>query len=137
MHTTALVTLNMRELDRLKVVQAAVEMGLKPGRAAERLGLTVRQVERWVTRYRDIGPDGVWAMPAGATQPVLRWQIEDPRSRLAAARPTGVPWIVLVSSLIQAGPAILETRSNTQACSSPTSRPAALALLSTIALGSD
>ena len=51
MHATALVTLNMRELDRLKMVQAVVETGLKPGRAAERLGLTVRQVERLVARY--------------------------------------------------------------------------------------
>ena len=51
MHTTALVTLNMRELDRLKVIQAVVDTGLKPGRAAERLGLSVRQVERLVIRY--------------------------------------------------------------------------------------
>ncbi|ONO40185.1 transposase, partial [Burkholderia cenocepacia] len=36
----------MRELDRLKVIQAVVDSGLKPGRAAERLGLTVRQIER-------------------------------------------------------------------------------------------
>ena len=50
MRDAALVTLNMRELDRLKVVQAIVETGLKPGRAAERLGLSVRQVERLVTR---------------------------------------------------------------------------------------
>jgi hypothetical protein len=34
MHPTALVTLNMRELDRLKVIQAVVDTGLKPGRAA-------------------------------------------------------------------------------------------------------
>ena len=39
MRDAALVTLNMRELDRLKVVQAIVETGLKPGRAAERLGV--------------------------------------------------------------------------------------------------
>ena len=52
MRQAELVTLNMRELDRLKVVQAIVEMGLKPGRAAERLGLSVRQVERLVIRYR-------------------------------------------------------------------------------------
>lgn len=26
----------------------------------------------------DFGPNGAWAMPAGATQPVLRWQIEHP-----------------------------------------------------------
>ena len=42
MNPATLVSLNMRELDRLKVIQAIVEMGLKPGRAAERLGLTVR-----------------------------------------------------------------------------------------------
>ncbi|WP_345816681.1 hypothetical protein AAGS40_27275 (plasmid) [Paraburkholderia sp. PREW-6R] len=48
MHATALATLNMREPDRLKVIQAVVDMGVKPGRAVERLGLTVRQVERLV-----------------------------------------------------------------------------------------
>jgi hypothetical protein len=56
---TTLVSLSMRELDRLKVIQAIVEIGLKPGRAAERLGLSVRQVERLVTRYREHGPSGV------------------------------------------------------------------------------
>jgi transposase len=40
-------------------IQAIVEIGLKPGRAAERLGLSVRQVERLVTRYRERGPSGV------------------------------------------------------------------------------
>jgi transposase len=53
MRQIELVTLNMRELDRLKVVQAIVEMGLKPGRAAERLGLSVRQIERLVQRDRE------------------------------------------------------------------------------------
>lgn len=38
MQRTALVTLNMRELDRLKVIESVVETGLKPGRAAEELG---------------------------------------------------------------------------------------------------
>ncbi|WP_208456825.1 hypothetical protein [Burkholderia sp. BCC0397] len=37
MHRTALVTLNMRELDRLKVIQAVVDLGLKPGQAADQL----------------------------------------------------------------------------------------------------
>jgi transposase len=59
MHAAALVTLNMRELDRLKVIQAIVDMGLKPGRAAERLGLTVRQVERLVIRYQESGAAGL------------------------------------------------------------------------------
>jgi len=53
MYPATLVTLNMRELDRLKVVQAVVDMGLKPARAADRLGLTVRQVERLLLRYRE------------------------------------------------------------------------------------
>jgi hypothetical protein len=40
MTTSGTITMTMTELDRLKMVQAIVEMGLKPGRAAERLGLT-------------------------------------------------------------------------------------------------
>ncbi|HTU62846.1 MAG TPA: ISNCY family transposase, partial [Polyangiales bacterium] len=59
MSPAALVTLNMRELDRLKVIQAVVDIGLKPGRAAGRLGLTVRQVERLVARYRESGAAGL------------------------------------------------------------------------------
>jgi transposase len=59
MSQAALVTLNMRELDRLKVIQAVVDLGLKPGRAAGRLGLSVRQVERLVARYRESGAAGL------------------------------------------------------------------------------
>jgi transposase len=59
MRQAELVTLNMRELDRLKMIQAIVEMGLKPGRAAVRLGLSVRQVERLVIRYRASGAAGL------------------------------------------------------------------------------
>jgi len=59
MKPATLVTLNMRELDRLKVIQAVVNMGLKPGRAAERLGVTVRQVEQLVWRYRESGAAGL------------------------------------------------------------------------------
>jgi transposase len=59
MQPAELVTLTMRELDRLKVILAVVETGLKPGHAAERLGLSVRQVERLVIRYREHGPTGV------------------------------------------------------------------------------
>ncbi|CAG9192003.1 MULTISPECIES: ISNCY family transposase [Burkholderia] len=65
MHRTALVTLNMRELDRLKVIQAVVDLGLKPGRAAERLGLTVRQIERLVIRYRESGAAGLTSRKRG------------------------------------------------------------------------
>ena len=53
------VTFSMRELDRLKCIQQVIDGDLKPGRAAERLGLTVRQVERMMIRYRSEGPIGL------------------------------------------------------------------------------
>jgi transposase len=65
MHPATLVTLNIRELDRLKVIQAVVDMGLKPGRAAERLGLSVRQVERLVIRYCESGAAGLVSRKRG------------------------------------------------------------------------
>ncbi|SAL46326.1 integrase catalytic subunit [Caballeronia cordobensis] len=65
MQRATLVTLSMRELDRLKVIQAVVDMGLKPGRAAERLGLTVRQIERLVIRYRESGAAGLISRKRG------------------------------------------------------------------------
>jgi transposase len=49
----------MRDLDRLKTIQAVIAREMKPGRAAERLGLTVRQIERLVIRYRAEGPLGL------------------------------------------------------------------------------
>jgi transposase len=55
----ARVTFLMRELDRLKVIQAVVDGDLKPRRAAERLGISVRQIERLVIRYRMEGPIGL------------------------------------------------------------------------------
>jgi hypothetical protein len=56
---TGAITMSMREFDRFKVIQAVVDGNLKPGRAAERLGLTVRQVHRLVCRYRLEGPPGL------------------------------------------------------------------------------
>ena len=50
------VTMSMRELERLKCIQGVVDGDLKPGRAAERLGLTSRQVQRLANRYRSEGP---------------------------------------------------------------------------------
>jgi DNA-binding transcriptional regulator LsrR (DeoR family) len=49
----------MRELDRLKVIQAVIDGLLKAGRAAERLGLTSRQIQRMVNRVRTEGSVGV------------------------------------------------------------------------------
>lgn len=53
------VTFAMRDLDRLKCIQAIVDGDLKPGCAAERLGLTPRQVRRLARRYAAEGPAGL------------------------------------------------------------------------------
>jgi transcriptional regulator with GAF, ATPase, and Fis domain len=50
------VTFAMRDFDRLKCIQAVVDGELKPLRAAERLGLTTRQVRRLARRYAAAGP---------------------------------------------------------------------------------
>ena len=53
------VTMTMRDLDRLKCIQGVVECRLKLYQAAERLGLTTRQVRRLVRRYATEGPIGL------------------------------------------------------------------------------
>ena len=40
------VTMSMRELDRLKIIQAIVDGELRASRAAERLGMSTRQIRR-------------------------------------------------------------------------------------------
>jgi transposase len=61
MRQLARVTMSMRELDRLKCIQAIVDGDLRPARAAERLGLTTRQIRRLANRYRAEGPVGLIA----------------------------------------------------------------------------
>jgi hypothetical protein len=53
------VTFAMRDLDRLKCIQAVVDRDLKPHRTAERLGLTSRQVRRLARRYAAASPVGL------------------------------------------------------------------------------
>jgi hypothetical protein len=59
MQPTELVTLNMRELDRFNVIQGVADGLVKPWRAAERLGLTTRQIWHLVVRLREHGPAGL------------------------------------------------------------------------------
>jgi len=59
MNATGMITMTMREVDRFKVIQAVTEARLKPGQAAERLGLSVRQIERLVLRYGAAGAAGL------------------------------------------------------------------------------
>lgn len=53
------ITRHMKDLDRLKTIQAVIDRDLKPGMAAQRLGMSVRQIERLVIRYRSDGPVGL------------------------------------------------------------------------------
>ena len=48
MNKAGSITMTMRALDQLKVIQQVVDGGLKPGQAASRLKLSVRQVRRLV-----------------------------------------------------------------------------------------
>ncbi|MGX6566759.1 ISNCY family transposase [Cupriavidus necator] len=56
---TEVITVSMRELDRLKIVQAVVDGQLRPGVAAERLEITDRQFRRLLERYRQEGASGL------------------------------------------------------------------------------
>lgn len=53
------ITMTMREIDRLKTVQALVDRMLRVSQAADRLALSRRQVERLVQRYLEEGAAGL------------------------------------------------------------------------------
>lgn len=59
MYQRSTVTMSMRELDRLKVIQAVVGGELPTRLAAERLGMTTRQIRRLAQRHRQEGPVGL------------------------------------------------------------------------------
>lgn len=65
MNKPGTITMAMRELDRLKVIEAVIDGNLKPGCAAERLGLTDRQIRRLVNRVRAEGPPGIVSRQRG------------------------------------------------------------------------
>ncbi len=59
MRQLARVTMSMRELDRVKCIQAVVDGDLQACKAAERLGISTRQLRRLTQRYRTEGPVGL------------------------------------------------------------------------------
>ncbi|MBN3856683.1 ISNCY family transposase [Paraburkholderia sp. Ac-20340] len=65
MTCTGMITMSMRELDRLKVIEAVAEARLMPWRAAERLGISRRQVQRLVLRFRQSGACGLISQRRG------------------------------------------------------------------------
>ena len=76
MNTTGTITMSMRELDRFGVIQAVAERPLKPGRAAERLDMSVRKVERLVWRYRAVGVAGLVSASATREQSSIDWRCD-------------------------------------------------------------
>lgn len=59
MARTETISVSMRELDRLKTIQAVIDKDMKQGVAAARLGITPRQLRRLVQRYAEEGPAGL------------------------------------------------------------------------------
>jgi hypothetical protein len=62
---TETITMTMREVDRLKTIQAVVDGMLTALMAADRLRLTKRQVNRLVMRYRLEGAVGLVSRQRG------------------------------------------------------------------------
>ncbi|HXD84193.1 MAG TPA: ISNCY family transposase [Rudaea sp.] len=60
-----MISMSMRELDRVKVIEAVVDGRLMPWRAAERLALSRRQIERLANRYRSQGAAGLVSRKRG------------------------------------------------------------------------
>jgi len=54
-----MVTMSMRELDRVKCIQAVIDGQLQARQEAERLAMSARQVRRLAQRYRLEGPVGL------------------------------------------------------------------------------
>lgn len=65
MDKSGTITMTMRALDRMKVIQAVVDGDLRPKLAAQRLGLTVRQVRLLTNRRRKEGPAGLVSQRCG------------------------------------------------------------------------
>ena len=63
--TAATITMSMREVDRVKTVQTVVDRMLPVGLAAKRLGLSRRQLERLLLKYKAHGAAGLVSAKRG------------------------------------------------------------------------
>ncbi|SMD97496.1 Uncharacterised protein [Klebsiella pneumoniae] len=58
---------SMRDVNRLRILQDVIDRNLRPGLAAEMLGITPRHCSRLLKRYRQSGPLGmnnqIWSLP--------------------------------------------------------------------------
>lgn len=57
----------VKEINRLKILQDVIERNLRPGQAAEMLGITPRHCSRLLKRYRQSGPLGMNNQSRGRT----------------------------------------------------------------------
>ncbi len=74
--------MSSKEVDRMSVVQEVVAKRLRQREASEQLGLSVRQVKRWVQAYRKRGAAGLISgrrgkRPGNAIEPGVRQEIMD------------------------------------------------------------
>ncbi len=65
MNGRELITASMRELERVKVIEAVIEGRLRCFQAAERLQLSERQISRLCRRYEAAGPAGLFSPRRG------------------------------------------------------------------------
>lgn len=49
----------LKEINRTKILQDVIDRNLRPGQAAEMLGITPRHCSRLISRYRQSGPLGM------------------------------------------------------------------------------
>lgn len=90
----AVITVTMRELDRIKTVQAVLDGDLTPKLAAQCLALSDRQLRRLVIRFRDDGALGMASKKRGRASshqlpvPLLQRTVDIMRERYADFGPT-------------------------------------------------
>ncbi len=65
MHYARMFT--VKEINRLKILQDVIDRNLRPGQAAEMLGITPRHCTRLLKRYRQSGPLGMNNQSRGCT----------------------------------------------------------------------
>ncbi|WP_233888566.1 ISNCY family transposase [Paraburkholderia flagellata] len=82
MNGRELITASMRELERVKVIEAVIEGRLRCFQAAERLQLSERQISRLCRRYEAAGPAGLVSAKRG--RPSNRELSVDLRARAMA-----------------------------------------------------
>ena len=57
----------VKEINRLKILQDVIDRNIRPGQAAEMLGITPRHCSRLLKRYRQYGPLGINNQSRGRT----------------------------------------------------------------------